>query len=364
MIKSDVDRPHIFIVDDDAGARETTEMLLLPEGYKMSFAASGVEALARLTEWQPDVILLDVMMPGLDGFTVCQQIKASNAWRHIPVILVTALDGQENLARGLEAGADDFVSKPINKLELRARVRSMLRIKQRHDELERVIRLREDLTRMLMHDIRTPLTALLIYCDLLAREPLTEKQGHFLTTIQGQATRLSSFLTDMLLMAKIEQGKLILNLVWVDVRELVAAAYRTYLPLAEARNLNLALLLPNDPVHLHLDANLWQRLLDNLLTNAFKYSPVDGTVTINLIPLSDNGISPSFRLQIIDEGPGIPPEQWQTIFDRFEIVAHDQRGTDQIGLGLAFCKMVLDAHRGRIYISANRPQGAILNVEM
>ena len=169
-------RPHIFVVDDDPSARETAKMLLLPEGYEMSFAPNGLEALAQLNHFEPDVILLDVMMPGMDGFELCQKLKSVSAWRHIPIILVTALDGKEHLSRGLEVGADDYVSKPINKLELRARVRSMLRIKQRHDDMERMLELREDLSRMFLSLIRSPLTFTHIFPDLIQPSPFTASQ--------------------------------------------------------------------------------------------------------------------------------------------------------------------------------------------
>lgn len=119
----------VLIVDDEPYARTTLEALLIPEGYTLAFAADGREALERLDAFQPDTILLDVMMPEMDGFSMCRQLKARKQWQHIPVILVTALDGKENLVRGLEAGADEFLTKPVNGLELRARVRSMLRVK-------------------------------------------------------------------------------------------------------------------------------------------------------------------------------------------------------------------------------------------
>ncbi|MBP7999261.1 MAG: response regulator [Chloroflexi bacterium] len=358
------ERPRILIVDDDPGARETAHMLLLTEGYEILFATSGLEAIAALPDVQPDVILLDVMMPGVDGFEVCRRLKATDAWKHIPIILVTALDSKENMVRGLEAGADDFVNKPINKLELRARVRSMLRIKARHDDMVKILHLREDLSRMLMHDIRTPLTAMLIYCDLLEKEPLSEKQNRFLDTLRNQAIRMNSFLTDMLLMAKMEQGKLLLNQVWVDVRDLVAAAYRSFLPLAESRKLTFVLDLPENSLRQYLDANLWQRLLDNLISNALKFSLANGAVTLRLTAPVSNYEGTHFLLQIIDEGPGIPPAYRETIFDQFEIVASGQRDVTQVGLGLAFCKMVVQAHRGRIYVTANEPRGAIFNVEV
>lgn len=356
-------KPYVLVVDDDPSARETTELLLMPEGYEIHFAVSGPDALSQLAQRQPDVILLDVMMPGMDGYEVCRRLKAAAAWRHIPVILVTALDTKENLAIGLEAGADDFVSKPVNKLELRARVRSMLRIKQRHDELEQLMRLREDLSNMVMHDMRSPLTAMALYLDLLEKEPLSEQAQNNLKTLRSQASRLNSFITDMLVMTKLEQGKLVLYNTDIEMKELLTTIYQNYKPLAESRNLNLVLELPDEPLHWAGDTNLWQRVLDNLISNALKFSWPGGTVTLRMEPAPLNG-SHHFCLQVVDEGPGVPPEYRETVFDKFQIASVRRRDVTQMGLGLAFCKLVVEAHRGRIYITENEPQGAIFNVEL
>jgi DNA-binding response OmpR family regulator len=127
----------LLIVDDIPAGRDMLgELLALPE-YRLNFAGNGFEALVKVDELTPDLVLLDVMMPGMTGFEVCRRLKAEHRWRHIPIILVTALDSVEDLAYGLESGADDFVSKPVNGLELRARVRSMLRIKSQYDALEK-----------------------------------------------------------------------------------------------------------------------------------------------------------------------------------------------------------------------------------
>jgi DNA-binding response OmpR family regulator len=131
----------ILVIDDEESIFDVIEGLLIREGYELIYLASGKAALERLDEIQPDVILLDVMMPQLDGIETCQLIKANSSWKPIPIIMVTALDSKEDLARCLEAGADDFLSKPINSLELRARVRSMLRIKLQYDALAATMRL-------------------------------------------------------------------------------------------------------------------------------------------------------------------------------------------------------------------------------
>jgi len=129
--------PKILIVDDESAARQMLEALLFRDGYNLAFAANGAEALAQLEEFEPDAILLDVMMPHMNGFEVCRRLKADTRWQHVPVILLTALDSKAALVSGFDAGADDFLGKPVNSLELRARLRSMLRIKAQYDALEK-----------------------------------------------------------------------------------------------------------------------------------------------------------------------------------------------------------------------------------
>ncbi len=125
----------LLVIDDEESIFEVIEALLYREGYEFIYLTSGIEALTKIDDIQPDVILLDLMMPEMDGIETCQQIKSNERWRPIPIIMVTALSSKEDLARCLEAGADDFLSKPINSIELRARVRSMLRIKLQYDAL-------------------------------------------------------------------------------------------------------------------------------------------------------------------------------------------------------------------------------------
>jgi signal transduction histidine kinase len=360
-------KPQILIVDDEPYARQAIEMLLMKESYELFFAEDAHEALAQLDDEIPDVILSDVMMPNMDGFELCQRIKRNPKWNHVPIILVTALDSKQDLARGLEAGADDFLHKPINGLELRARVRSMLRIKLRHDELQAALQMRQDLANMIVHDIRSPLSTILIYCDLLEAE--LDGNVQTLETIRGEANRLSSFLTDMLMMAKMEHGRLMLSQSPVDINELAMAVRDSYQPMARLKEIDLDLDLPEESSKLSLDANLWRRVLDNLVSNAVKFSPTGGKITLRVRydgpgPSGSNGSSPHLNLQVIDEGPGIAAEHFETIFDKFKIVATGRRDVKQVGLGLAFCKMVVEAHNGRISVAANEPRGSIFTVEV
>jgi signal transduction histidine kinase len=358
----------ILIVDDERVARDLIEGFLYPEGYNLIFATSGVEVLTHIETINPDVILLDVMMPVIDGFEVCRRLKADGRWQHIPIILVTALVNKEDLVTGFAAGANDFLRKPVSELELRARVRSMVRIKQQYDQLEATLRLRENLAQMIVHDIRTPLSVIMGFSELLllknahAPENLVE-----LHEIKKQANHLDSFLNDLLMLTKVEADRPILNRSLVEVSQLVQQVERTHKIIAESRKIDLVFQLPAESRPVCLDANMFQRLLDNLISNALKFSPVHSSVTVRVeYPGLNNESSdlPQLRIKVLDEGPGIAPEHHERIFDKFEIIDLKLRGVAQVGLGLAFCKMVAEAHGGRIFVEPNIPTGSIFIVEI
>jgi two-component system sensor histidine kinase/response regulator len=358
----------VLIVDDEPVACDMMEGFLSPEGYDISFANSGPESLVLVEKLAPDIILLDVMMPEMNGFEVCQRLKSDKQWRHIPILLVTAYGGKEELIRGLDAGADDFLHKPIDDLELRARVRSLMRIKKQFDELEATLRLREDLTHMIVHDIRTPLTAIMGYSEmLLTRKTLTVTDAKDARGILTQAYRLDAFLNDMLILAKLEAEKLILNRSMVDINQLVEQVKNSYDIVALSKKVNLIINLPEKSQQVFLDTNLFQRVLENLISNALKFSPSGGTATVQIeyprAKTSSQLPLPHLRVRISDEGPGITEEDRERIFDKFEIVKFEQT-SPQIGLGLAFCKMVVEAHGGRIFVEANNPVGSIFTIEI
>jgi signal transduction histidine kinase len=364
-------QPQILIVDDEPTARDTLEAFLYPENYDLVFANNGSEALNRLQELAPDVILCDVMMPDMDGYEVCERIKINESWRHIPLILITALNSKEDVVRGLDAGAEEFLSKPINGVELRARVRSMLRIKKQYDQLAATMQFREDLAHMVAHDMRVPLTVILGFTELLLEETDAGPSNFAddIGQIQQQAQRLQDFINDLLTMAKLENDRLVLNCSMVDVNKLVLELQQSHQIIAKSRGINLMLEVSSRGQHqVNLDANLICRMLDNLLSNAFKFSKAGSTIRLQVeypeSQVSSQSTRSSVRLKVIDEGPGIPAQYRETIFDKFEILSSEKRKVSQFGLGLAFCKLVVEAHGGRIWVESNDPRGSIFVVEI
>lgn len=357
----------ILIVDDEQSARDVLRGFLATEPYNLLFASHAAEMFSVLEAVAPDVILLDVMLPDVDGFDVCSQVKADPRWKHIPIILVTALEGEKNFEKGYEAGADDFLHKPINDYELRVRVRSMLRIKRQYDQLQNSLRMREDLSNMMVHDMRTPLTSIIGYSTLLKmRQQLSTEDKRNVDLIAHQARRLDSFLNDMLMVAKQEQtGEMMVDLHPISTRVLAKAIESTHYFTAESRRITLDIIQKSPEAEILADGNLLQRVIDNLLSNALKFSPAGGVVTVTLDTFTPPSADrPHLRLTVADNGPGIPPDAKARIFDKFEVIAMRQRRVPQIGLGLVFCRLAVEAHNGRIWVENNHPTGSIFTVEL
>lgn len=359
-----IETARVCIVDDNVIARETLADLLYPENYELLLIESGLNLLTQIDSLNPDVILLDVMMPELNGFDVCQRLKTHPKWQHVPIILVTALDSKDSLVRGLDAGADEFVSKPVNGSELRARVRSMLRVKQQYDALNAMLQLREDMANMLIHDMRAPLATIALHAGLmLQRQNLATNDLQALQTIQAELRHLESFINDMLLVAKIEHDKLLLKRNPCDLVQLIQQLVAQHELLARLHQIKLNVDMPARPLVLPIDETLFSRMLDNLLANALRFSPTGGTVTVRLGEVNEPATGLVRRIQVVDEGAGIPEEERRNVFDKFKIVSLKREGLSQIGLGLALCRMVAEAHGGQIYVMANEPHGAVFTVE-
>ncbi|NEP39088.1 MULTISPECIES: hybrid sensor histidine kinase/response regulator [Okeania] len=351
--------PSILVIDDEPNNFDVIEALLSDQDYELYYAASGEEGIANLETYNPDLILLDVMMPGIDGIEVCRQIKAMSAWQAVPIIMVTALSAKSDLANCLNAGADDFISKPVNTIELRARVSSMLRIKHQYDNLQTMLKLREDMVKMVVHDLRNPLTIILFGLELLKNPNYPQDQQNIkLNQVYSSAQTLQVLIDDLLNMALLESGQIRLNRTQVKLCSLIESAISNFEAVAEQKNQSLVSQLPEAICKkVTIDVTLYHRVLDNLISNAIKFSPHKSKIIVSLELLN----SGDCRIQVIDSGPGVPEQLQQKIFEKYE-VGTMMSGVSQIGLGLAFCKMVVEAHGDKICVISNQPQGAIFEI--
>ncbi len=357
------DAPHVLIVDDKQSAHDTLESLLLREDYRLSYAFSGPEALEAFSELTPDVMLLDVMMPGMDGFETCRRIKADPATRHVPVILVTALDTAEDLAQGFEAGADDFLHKPVNGIELRARVRSMLRIKKQYDELQSTIRLREELSGMLVHDIRKPLSRILALSEVMTmRTPPGERPETEPAQIRSEVLELNALLQDMLTLTHIESHHLRLNRTSQPVKDVLVQAIGDVQAVATFRSVNIRVGLPAVDVQADIDADVMRTVFESLLVYAVRSAPMRGDVDVRLV--GDTEGASSFVLTIADHGATLDEKLRKRLFDNSRGADAPSEGLAHLAVGLSFCRSAVREHGGQLTAEANAPSGTVFRLSV
>ncbi|MBD2186622.1 hybrid sensor histidine kinase/response regulator [Pseudanabaena mucicola] len=352
----------ILVIDDEPANFDVVEILLFKEGYELHHRNSGETAIAALETINPDLVLLDVMMPDMDGIEVCQHLKNDQRWQHIPIIIITALSDKEDLARCLDAGADDFISKPINSLELRARVRSMLRIKSQYERIQNTMLLREEMMQTIVHDLRNPLIGILLGCESLKGLEMPDRARKRINQINNTIDQMRLLINDILTIGRIEANRLVLNLTKIDIVDLTQSVINDFEIIATSKQIQLLSKLPTEPTFIYGDLNLMRRVLDNLVDNAIKFSPQHSSITLTIEKLPENPARQNLiKIQIIDQGVGISPEQKQVIFEKYE-VGNIILGISQIGLGLSFCKMAIEAHQGEISVTNNQPNGAIFTV--
>ncbi|MBI3990025.1 MAG: response regulator [candidate division NC10 bacterium] len=390
--------PKILVVDDVYENVALLDAYLSGAGYQVVKAYDGQEALLQAERESPDLILLDIMMPKLNGYEVCRKLKSDPRTLFIPIVMITALREQEERIKGIEAGADEFLIKPFNKQELMARVRSLLRVKALHDQVEASNRLLEQkvaertaelqraleelrtLDRMktqfvsnISHELRTPLTPIMGYLGTMLQGslgPLSPAQQRGLETIKESVERLHKLIDDLLGYVSMESSRLKLNRRQVHPLELLRQAWERALPLAKAKGQTLSLSIPEDLPFVWADPEELLRALHHLLENAIKFTPQGGSVTLAVQALSRSPIVrgenlpanrhqlPAIEISVSDTGPGIPEDQLDRIFDRFyQMDGSITREHGGMGIGLTIVKQILEAHGSRVEVESRPGQG-------
>jgi len=367
------DAPLILVADDVPANVELLFDQLHVLGFRAVAAYDGPSALRVCAERHPDLCILDVSMPagdlGVDdrstGFEVCRRIKRDPRTARIPVIFVTALNDTTDRVKAIEAGGDDFLTKPHNRLVLGARVRSLLKLKAATDALEESLRklkelekVRDDLMKMIVHDLKSPLTSMIGAMEMLIDGdfgPLTESQRKALGDTDKRAQDLLGLIEDLLEVARLEESRLALHLERLAPSKLLDEVAREWEIRVQQERARLVLEVGNDTRAVDADQALLKRVFSNLIQNALTHSA--RSVTVTLGARTDSG---GTLFTVADDGVGIPPEYHDIIFRKFEQVKtpHVPRVRSS-GLGLAFCKLVVEAHGGRIWVkSGSERQGS------
>ena len=336
---------NILIVDDMPANVLLLVKMLTQRGYNTRAVTSGRLALQAARAEPPDLILLDITMPEMNGYEVCEQLKADAALKEIPVIFISALNETIDKVKAFSAGGVDYVTKPFQFEEVYARV-------QTHLQLRRLEKLRDDLTHMVVHDLRNPLSVIFGLLDILDQDAgaLSHGAKTFLPLARLCAGEMLSMIGSLLDVSKMGAGEMKLQSVPCDLSALTRAVLATTQPQSAHRTVTLE--ASDAPPAVTADAGLIRRVLQNLIGNALKHTPAGGDVRIVVTPRGGE-----VRVDITDHGPGIAPEYQQRIFEKFSQL---EEGANNMGtgLGLTFCKLAVEAHGGRIGVESEVGRGS------
>ncbi|MEL6457090.1 MAG: HAMP domain-containing sensor histidine kinase [Cyanobacteria bacterium J06621_15] len=354
----------ILAVDDIPDNLFLVQALLESEGYEVKLVTDGEAALEEVELLPPSLILLDVMMPEIDGYEVTRRIRKITNNNYIPILLVTAFD-DASVVEGLDAGADDFIRKPFDTDELLARVRSLLRLKHSIDAQNRMVRQREDFVSRLTHDLRTPLVAADRMLNLFLQETfckISPEMKKAIAAMLRSNNNLLEMVNTLLEVSRIEAGKKDMNFESCDMHSIVEEVVQELNTLAEERDLSLefetSFLLENkDAATVNGDRLELRRVVSNLIGNAIKFTD-EGKIDVRLSEFIDNNQS-WVKLEVEDTGYGISEEDKKTIFERFRSGKNKRSGS---GLGLHLSKWITQTHNGKLEFSSELGKGSLFRV--
>lgn len=363
------DPPDILIVDDDPTSLQVLLEMVRSQGYGVRLVSDGEQAIEAVQSEPPDLILLDIAMPGLDGYEVCRRLKADGQARDIPIIFISGLNDTMDKVRAFSVGGVDYVTKPFRFGEVQARIATHLKIRRFQLELEKQNRqlqesyeqlrqledLRDNLVQFVVHDLRTLLMSLHGNLELLGMaeaEGLSEKGRKHLANAQAASESMIEMISSLLDVSRMEAKEMSLNLTSCELVSLVREVLAGMEPMRGHRRWKIE--APEESVVLRGDADLLARVFWNLLSNALKFTPDEGCIRVGIEPNGE-----SIRAFVQDEGPGIPVEFHGKIFEKFgQVEVRGQGHKYSTGLGLTFCKMVVEAHGGQIGVESEVGQGS------
>ena len=411
----------ILIVEDSLTQALQLQHFLEEQGYQVTIANNGVEAVAYLAEHTPSLIVSDIIMPQMDGYQLCCQVRGNERQKDIPIILLTALSDPHDVIKALECGADNFVTKPYSEAFLLSRIQNILlnqqlrqqsisemgieiffggrkhfinssrmqildllfstyenaveknkelaeanhelvamqrELEKRNVELQKLNDLKNQFLGMAAHDLRTPLGAICTYSEFLldeASKALTQEQMEFLSTIKSTSEFLLGMVNELLDISKIEAGKLELGLKPTNLVALIEHNVTLHRPLAEKKRIRLALHCDRAFLELMIDQVKIGQVLDNLISNAIKFSPPGSAAEIRATEVESHVV-----VSVRDEGSGIPQEELGRLFKPFETTSvKSTAGEKSTGLGLAIVRKMVEGHHGNVWVESEVGKGSI-----
>ncbi len=354
----------ILIVDDSEEARTVLVRLLALEGFESDEAINGRDCLRKVDERRPDLILLDIMMPEMDGLETLRELRKTYPASVLPVIMVTALGGTQDVVRGLELGANDYITKPPQFEVLAARVRTQLRIKQLEDQRrEDIIRLRQlslmkdKFLQIAAHDLRNPLNNIFFGIQMLERFLDTDSPdiAAVLQTMHDSSGMMQSIISDFLDLGAIQAGQVRLSLAELDFNEMARTVIRQFSQYAIGKQVKLRIQIDEAMPPVIGDAGRLSQVTANLVSNAIKFSPPGSRVVVRT-RLEDGRA----YLEVADNGPGIPAEEMPYLFREFARLSNQPTGGEKSsGVGLSIARRLVEMHEGRIGCKSKPGTGSL-----
>lgn len=353
----------ILVVDDQPANIQIVGTVLGSLGHEIIPASDGATALKRAVLRKPDLILLDMLMPEMDGCEVCRQLKLNPDLKSIPVIFLSAADDKELIVRALNAGGIDYITKPFNHAELSSRVRTHLALKSAHDRLAQLAEDKDELIGILTHDLKNHIGGISMSAMLLYQ--LLEKSRDGKVTMLSEnilrsSEQLLSFVKEFLANAATDYG-FALNPIRVNPAEVIAQVVDQYKEIARRKKIEIETDFPQTPLTILADVSALDQVLDNLVSNAVKFSPPEKKIFISLRRLEDQQIECKIR----DEGPGFKPEDRERMFRRYgRLSARPTGGEPSTGLGLSIVHKLVQAMKGELICESTAGSGATFIVRL
>jgi two-component system sensor histidine kinase/response regulator len=352
----------ILVVDDQPANIQIIGSILGNLGHEIIPASDGATALKRLAVSTPDLILLDLLMPGMDGVQVCRQLKGNPDWKDIPIIFLSAADDKDLIVRALNAGGVDYITKPFNHAELVSRARTQLALKTTRDRLKQIAEDKDELIGILTHDLKNCLGGMNMSAELLCGQIARfndERMTKLAENILRSSAQSLAFLKEYLANAATDYG-FVLKPGNVEFAEVATAVVQQYQESARRKALEIQSDFPTDGTTVFGDATALDQVLDNLVSNAVKFSPPGKKVFVS-IRATDKKIECAVR----DEGPGFTAEDKTRMFRRYgRLSARPTGGEPSTGLGLSIVRKLIQAMNGEISYESHPGQGTIFTIRL
>jgi two-component system, sensor histidine kinase and response regulator len=365
-----IEGARILVVDDDEIIRKLLRRVLERSGFTVDEAASGEAAIECIHANAPDLILLDVVMDGIDGFITCRKAKSMKGMDEVPIVFVTGRSDTGSIVEGLDAGGSDYITKPINRHEALARIRNHLKMRElMRFQREFIAGLKQAnlaknrIIGVASHDLRNPIASIRGLSEFLSEiGPLNDEQREIASTIQSTSDSMLHLVDELLDLSVIESGEERSEMQPCPIYELISSSLNIYQFTANKKEIKLAMEDEGDvPQLLMLDKMQFRRLIDNLLSNAVKYSPLGSSIRVILVHSNMK-----LLIKVEDEGPGIPENEMHKLFTDFGKTSVQPTGNEtSTGLGLSICKKIAESHKGRVFAENRKDRiGARFTVEL